>query len=53
MTLRALIVDDEALARTVLRRLLLPHRDYIEIVGEASHGQEALELTRATVIGSR
>lgn len=44
--MRALIVDDEELARARLRRLLLDHPD-IEVVGEASHGEEALERIAA------
>jgi two-component system LytT family response regulator len=44
--MRALIVDDEELARTRLRRLLAEHPD-VDIVGEASHGQEALERIAA------
>ena len=39
----ALIVDDERLARLELRRLLGAHPE-VEIVGEARHGEEALEL---------
>lgn len=39
--MRALIVDDERLARAELRRLLEEHPD-IEIVGEARSGEEAL-----------
>ncbi|TMQ08873.1 MAG: response regulator [Deltaproteobacteria bacterium] len=38
--MRALIVDDERLARAELRRLLAAHPD-IEIVGEAAHADEA------------
>ena len=41
MSIRALIVDDEKLARSRLRRLLAAFPD-IEIVGEATNGQEAL-----------
>jgi len=40
--MRALIVDDERLARNELRRLLAAHRD-VEIVGEAAHAEEARE----------
>ncbi|MBX5494536.1 MAG: response regulator transcription factor [Bryobacteraceae bacterium] len=40
-TIRALIVDDEALARTRIRRLLLLERDF-EIAGECVTGAEAL-----------
>ncbi|HVW08311.1 MAG TPA: LytTR family DNA-binding domain-containing protein [Bryobacteraceae bacterium] len=42
MKLRALIVDDEDLARSVLRRILAESGD-VETVGEASNGVEALE----------
>jgi two-component system LytT family response regulator len=38
--MRALIVDDERLARAELRRLLAAHPE-IEIVGEAAHADEA------------
>jgi two-component system LytT family response regulator len=41
--MRALIVDDEAPARTRLRRLLAAEAD-VEIVGEAADGLEALTL---------
>src|SRR5262244_43088 len=40
--MRALIVDDERLARAEMRRLLAAHPD-IEIVGEAAHAEEARE----------
>lgn len=39
--MRALIVDDERLARAEVRRLLAAHPE-IEIVGEAQNGEEAL-----------
>ncbi|MGD0497097.1 MAG: LytTR family DNA-binding domain-containing protein [Bryobacteraceae bacterium] len=39
--IKSLIVDDEPIARQVLREELLQVRD-VEIVGEAEHGQEAL-----------
>ena len=42
MKLRALIVDDEDLARSALRRMLT-EAGGVEIVGEASNGVEALE----------
>ncbi len=43
--IRTLLVDDEELARSALRRALLeaPEFDGFEIVGEASNGVEALE----------
>ncbi|MFH7044364.1 LytR/AlgR family response regulator transcription factor [Paucibacter sp. JuS9] len=43
--LRLLIVDDERLARQELRRLLAAHAE-VEIVGEASHGEQVLPLQR-------
>jgi two-component system, LytTR family, response regulator len=39
---RAVIVDDEALARGVLREMLAPHGD-VEIVGECANGFEAVK----------
>ena len=41
--LKAIIVDDERLARVNLRKLLVPHPE-IEIVGEASSCKAAIEL---------
>jgi two-component system, LytTR family, response regulator len=41
--MKALIIDDERIARQELRRLLMTHPE-IEIVGEARTGEEALEL---------
>ena len=43
LTLRVLVVDDEAPARARLRRLLLAHPQ-LEVVAEARNGREALEL---------
>lgn len=43
MSLRTLIVDDEAPARSRLRRMLAPEPD-IEIVGEAANGDDAIRL---------
>jgi two-component system, LytTR family, response regulator len=43
--MKALLVDDEHLARFELRRLLRPHPE-IEIAGEAKDGDEALRLIR-------
>jgi DNA-binding LytR/AlgR family response regulator len=45
MPIRALLVDDEAPARSELRYLLGSHPD-VEIVGEAASGGEALALAR-------
>jgi two-component system LytT family response regulator len=44
--MRVLLVDDEPLARQRLRQMLADHAD-VEIVGEAEHVEQALELTRA------
>jgi len=43
---RALIVDDELLARKFIRRMLKHEPDW-ELVGEASNGREAVEMIRA------
>ena len=43
--IRALIVDDEAPARSELRYLLAAHSD-VQVVGEAASAPEALELAR-------
>ena len=45
--MKALIVDDERLARAELRRLLSAHPE-IEIVGEARNGEEALRVIAET-----
>lgn len=44
--LRALIVDDERLARVELKRLLAAHPE-VEVVGEADDAQQALHLLQA------
>ena len=46
MKLRALIVDDEAPARSELR-YMLEKADRVEVVGEATNAREAIELIRA------
>jgi two-component system response regulator AlgR len=43
--MRTLIVDDEPLARSRLKRLLLAHPDYA-CVGEASNGEQALSQVK-------
>ena len=43
--MRVLIVDDEALARQRVRRLLQSETD-VEIVGEAETGREAVTMIR-------
>src|SRR5881398_3627091 len=45
MSLRVLIVDDQALVRTGFRMILEAEED-IEVVGEAGDGLEAIEATR-------
>ncbi|MFN3412481.1 MAG: chemotaxis-specific protein-glutamate methyltransferase CheB [Thermoanaerobaculum sp.] len=40
---RVLIVDDSPTVRAVLRRLLAPHPD-VQVTGEATNGQEAVDL---------
>lgn len=45
MTLRVVIVDDEADARAKLRRLLAAHED-VEIMSEARNGRDAIEQIR-------
>lgn len=47
--MKALIVDDERIARHELRRLLIAH-PAIEIVGEARNGEEALTRIRRSSI---
>jgi len=42
---RALIVDDEALARKFIRRMLKEDRDF-EIIGECSNGKEAVAMIK-------
>ena len=42
--IRTLVVDDEPLARTVLRELLAAHAD-VEILGECANGFEAVKST--------
>jgi two-component system, LytTR family, response regulator len=44
---KVLIADDEAPARALLRELVAA-RPRLELVGEATHGLEAVELARAT-----
>lgn len=46
MALRALIVDDEPIARRTLEKLCLASAD-LEVVGQSRHGAEAVEAIRA------
>src|SRR5438876_8357162 len=43
--IRALIADDEALARKFIRRMLKANRDF-EIIGECSNGKETVAMIR-------
>lgn len=43
-TLKALIIEDENLAVQRLEKLLIPHKNEIEIIGKASNGVEGLQL---------
>src|SRR5947207_13139399 len=43
--IRALIADDEALARKFIRRMLKDDRD-VQVVGECSNGKEAVAMIR-------
>lgn len=45
--LRTAIVDDEALARSRVRRLLSSHVD-VEVIGEAANGEAAIQLIAET-----
>lgn len=45
--LKTLLIDDEPLAISRLRRLLDKHRDTFEVIGEASNGAEGLTLIEA------
>jgi two-component system LytT family response regulator len=47
MTVRALIVDDEPLARRAVRRLLGKH-DHVEVIAECGDGDSAVRLVRET-----
>ena len=44
---KVVIIDDEKLARDRLRKLLLPYANRIDIIGEASDGQEGLVLVES------
>jgi DNA-binding NarL/FixJ family response regulator len=45
MTIRVVLADDHVIVRQGLRALLEDERD-IEVVGEANHGREAIEVVR-------
>ncbi len=44
MKLKTIIIDDESLARQRLLRLLQNYTDVVEVIAEASNGEEAIEL---------
>ncbi|MFC1898084.1 LytR/AlgR family response regulator transcription factor [Candidatus Cloacimonadota bacterium] len=44
MRFKAIIIEDESLARERLKLLLKKHQDVIEIIAEASNGKEGLEM---------
>lgn len=44
--MKAIIIDDERLARQELKHLLEIHKDTITIIGEASNGKEGLALIK-------
>ena len=47
LPLKTLLIDDESLAVSRLRRLLDKHRDTFEVVGDAANGAEGLTLIEA------
>ena len=47
MLLRALIIDDEELARKRLRKLLQDFKSELEVIDEAGNGEEAIEKIEA------
>ena len=47
LPLKTLLIDDETLAVSRLRRLLDKHRDTFEVVGDAANGAEGLTLIEA------
>ncbi|HEY6061963.1 MAG TPA: LytTR family DNA-binding domain-containing protein [Chitinophagaceae bacterium] len=40
---RAIVIDDEPAARRLMKNLLQEHADVIEVIGEASTGEEAIQ----------
>jgi len=40
---KAIVIDDEPAARSLMRRLLQEHSDIVEVISEASNGKEAIE----------
>ncbi len=48
MHLRALVIDDEELARKRIRKMLLKYEGELQVVGEARNGEEAVEKTESS-----
>ena len=48
MKYRAVLVDDEPLALSRIRRLLGPHADAVEVVAESDNGPDAIALIQRT-----
>src|SRR5690554_1025994 len=46
--MKAVIIDDERLAREELKNLLKKHSDNIEIIGEAENGFDGIKLIKET-----
>ena len=42
--IKAIIVEDEKLARQRLKKLLIDHQDFIEVIGEADNGEDGADL---------
>ena len=42
--IKAIIVEDEKLARQRLKKLLMDHQDFIEVIGEADNGEDGADL---------
>ena len=47
MKYKTILIDDESLALQRLRRLLLPHKEVIEIIDQAANGSEAVDKINA------
>lgn len=46
MNIRAILIDDEALARVGLHHLIKTHTPYVEVVGESEFAEEGVELIK-------
>lgn len=47
MTFKTIIIDDEQPARSYIKELLQPYSNCIEIIGEATNGNEAVKLIKS------